>query len=248
MYLWPARCAPWLGFVRLDRSSHDATLHRRPDATVGPLNRHAVASTMVGVDEVDFSKGDGLVPCVTQHARTGEVLMVAYVDETALEATLDSGEMHYWSRSRDELWHKGETSGNTQALVALGVDCDKDTLLALVDPDGPACHTGEDTCFFTSLEGRPRPSLVDLWEVVDDRAEELPEDSWTTQLLTQEGLAEEKVLEEAWEVVDAAGEEPEGEDGLAHELADLVYHALVLGRKHDVTLDDVLGELADRRG
>jgi phosphoribosyl-ATP pyrophosphohydrolase/phosphoribosyl-AMP cyclohydrolase len=210
---------------------------------------------MAAVDEVDFAKGDGLVPCVTQHARTGEVLMLAYVDEDALEATLDTGEMHYRSRSREELWHKGETSGNTQPVVALGLDCDRDTLLALVDPEGPACHTGEPTCFFTSLEGRPSPTLVDLWEVIDDRAVEQPDDSWTTQLLTQDGLVEEKVLEEAWEVVDRSGDDAEADDGtgdedgddLAHELADLVYHALVLARKNGVTIDEVLDELAERR-
>ncbi len=210
-------------------------------------------SELSELPEIAFDKGDGLVPCITQHARTGEVLMLAYMDETALEATLDTGQMHYWSRSRDELWRKGETSGNTQRLVALGLDCDQDTLLALVDPAGPACHTGEATCFFDHVTGTPEPVLVDLWHVIDDRAEALPEDSWTTTLLTQDGLVEEKVLEEAWEVVDRAGEDESGdgdapEDTLEHEIADLVYHVLVLARKHDVTLDDVMGELAERRG
>lgn len=203
---------------------------------------------MDALPEIDFEKGDGLVPCVTQDARTGQVLMLAYVDQEALEATLETGEMHYFSRSRGELWHKGETSSNTQALVALGVDCDADTLLALVDPAGPACHTGETSCFFMHVQGTAEPVLVDLWHVVDDRAAELPDDSWTTQLLTQEGLVEEKVLEEAWEVVDRAGEDPGAQDDtLEHEIADLWYHTLVLARKHDVTLEDVLGELADRR-
>lgn len=174
--------------------------------------------------------------------------MLAYMNRTALEATLEEGSMHYWSRSREELWRKGETSGNTQRLVALGVDCDQDTVLALVDPAGPACHTGEPSCFFTSLEGEPVPALVDLWSVIDDRAREMPEDSWTTQLLRQDGLVEEKVLEEAWEVVDQAGEEAAPEDdGLPHELADLIYHALVLARKHEVTFEDVLEELHQRR-
>lgn len=200
---------------------------------------------MAELPEVDFAKGDGLVPCITQHARTGEVLMLAYMDEQALEATLETGQMHYFSRSRDELWRKGETSGNTQQLLALGLDCDQDTVLALVDPAGPACHTGKPSCFFTHVEGTPKPVLVDLWHVIDERAEELPEDAWTTQLLTQDGLVEEKVLEEAWEVVDRAG--GDGEDPLAHEIADLWYHTLVLARKHDVTMDEVLAELAARR-
>lgn len=203
---------------------------------------------MDALDEIDFEKGNGLVPCVTQHARTGRVLMLAYMNRTALETTLDEGLLHYWSRSRQELWRKGETSGNTQRLIALAVDCDQDAVLALVDPAGPACHTGEPSCFFTSLEGTPLPVLVDLWSVIDDRATRRPEDSWTTQLLEQDGLVEEKVLEEAWEVVDQAGNDPgDGEEGLAHELADLFYHALVLARKHGLTLDDVLEELQQRR-
>jgi phosphoribosyl-ATP pyrophosphohydrolase/phosphoribosyl-AMP cyclohydrolase len=196
-------------------------------------------------DDVDFDKNDGLVPCVTQHARLGRVLMVAYMTPEALETTLDTGQMHYYSRSRDELWHKGETSDNTQDLVAIAADCDRDTLLALVDPAGPACHTGETSCFFEKIDGDAVPVLPDLWRVIEDRAENLPEDSWTTQLLTQDGLVEEKLLEEAWEVVDRAGED-NGEDPLEHEIADLFYHALVLGKKHDVTLDDVLDELDQR--
>jgi len=200
------------------------------------------------VDAIDFEKQDGLVPCVTQHARNGRVLMMAWMDREALEHTLDTGQMHYHSRSRDELWRKGETSGNTQRLVALAADCDQDTLLALVDPAGPACHTHETSCFFENVQGEAIPVLPDLWRVIEDRAENLPDDSWTTQLLTQEGLVGEKVLEEAWEAVDRAGNESEeGEDTLAHEIADLVYHALVLGKKDDVALDDVLAELDERR-
>lgn len=230
----------------------EAPRHQHPaerPGTGGHIRRVTFVGVMVELPDVDFAKGDGLVPCITQDARTGQVLMLAYMDEGALEATLDTGEMHYWSRSREELWRKGATSGNTQTLVAMGIDCDQDTLLALVDPAGPACHTGEDTCFFEHVHATPNPVLVDLWHVIDDRARELPDDSWTTTLLTQDGLVEEKVLEEAWEVVDRAGDEPgEGEDTLEHEIADLFYHALVLARKHDVTLDDVLGELSDRRG
>ncbi len=201
------------------------------------------------LDAIDFEKMDGLVPCITQHALTGRVLMLAYMNREALEATLEQGQVHYWSRSREELWRKGATSGNTQALVALGVDCDRDALLALVDPEGPACHTGEVSCFYTSLEGTPLPVLVDLWRVIDERATHLPEGSWTARLVTEEGLVEEKVLEEARELVGQARlEDPDAGDGLAHELADLVYHALVLARKHGASLEDLLRELRDRRG
>ena len=128
----------------------------------------------------------------------------------------------------------------------LAVDCDGDTLLATVHPAGPACHTGEPTCFFTPLKGEAGPILSQLWAVIQDRAATLPEASWTTRLLTEDGLVEAKVLEEAQEVVDRAG--GEGEDPLAHELADLLYHALVLAAKHGTSLEDVLTELALRRG
>lgn len=206
---------------------------------------------MAGPEDVDFAKQDGLVPCITQDARTGRVLMLAYMDEEALERTLATGEMHYFSRSRQALWHKGETSGNTQRLVRLAADCDQDTLLALVDPAGPACHTGETSCFFTDLaapegtETDAAPLLGELQAVIEDRAERQPEGSWTARLLTEPELAEDKLAEEAEETVAAA--RGEGEDPLAHELADLLYHALVLANKHGLALDDVLAELEDRR-
>lgn len=198
--------------------------------------------------EIDFEKGDGLVPCIAQDARTGRVLMLAYVNQAALEATLETGRMHYWSRSRHELWQKGETSGHVQHLVALAHDCDADTLLALVHQEGVACHTGTTTCWTErAFEGTStEPILAELDRVIAQRAEDLPEGSWTTKLLTEEDLAEEKVLEEAQEVVDRA--KGQGEDPLAHEIADLFYHALVLARKHGLGLEDVLAELEERRG
>lgn len=209
--------------------------------------------TMAGVDDIDFAKGDGLVPCITQNARTGRVLMLAYMDEQALETTLTSRQMHYYSRSRGELWYKGETSGNTQQLVALAADCDRDTLLALVRPDGPACHTGETSCFFDTIDDEdigahpsPRPILSQLQAVIRRRAEELPEDSYTTRLLSEDGLVEGKLEEEAAETVANARGEDE-EDSLAHELADLWYHSLVLANKHGIGLEDVLAELEKRR-
>lgn len=204
---------------------------------------------MPSVPSIDFAKQEGLVPCIAQDARTGRVLMLAYMNEEALKATLETGWMHYWSRSREELWRKGATSGNTQRLVGLNLDCDQDTLLALVDQNGPACHTGEPACFFTTIQGDRLPVLNDLWGVIEDRARKLPEGSWTTRLLTEEGLVEEKVLEEAQEVVEQTQQEdPLGDgDGLVHELADLVYHALVLANKHGATMEDVLGALQARR-
>lgn len=206
---------------------------------------------MAGPEDIDFAKQDGLVPCIAQDARTGRVLMLAYMDEQALERTLATREMHYYSRSRGELWHKGETSGNTQRLVGLAADCDEDTLLALVEPAGPACHTGEQACFFQAVddveaEGGLAPILARLQDVIADRAETMPEDSWTARLLGEEELAEAKVEEEAGEVLASA--RGGGEDPLAHELADLWYHSLVLANKHRVELEDVLAELEDRRG
>ncbi len=198
---------------------------------------------------VDFEKQDGLVPCITQDARTGRVLMLAYMNPEAYKATLETGWMHYWSRSRQELWKKGETSGNLQRVVGLSLDCDQDTLLALVEPEGPACHTGEPSCFFTSIQGGGDPILNELWGVIEERNVDRPEGSWTTRLLTENGLVEAKVLEEAREVVEQAKhEDPIAHgDGLAHELADLIYHALVLAKKHGATLDEVLGTLKARR-
>jgi len=201
---------------------------------------------MATAEDVDFAKQDGLVPCVTQDARTGRVLMLGYMDEQALEQTLATGEMHYWSRSRQELWHKGETSGNTQRLVGLAADCDRDTLLAIVDPAGPACHTGETSCFFDEVADEAIPILPRLQEVVDHRRQAQPEGSWTSRLLREEDLAEAKVEEEAAEVVAHARGGDDG-DPLAHEIADLWYHSLVLANKHGVDLADVLAELADRR-
>ncbi len=221
-----------------------------PAETGKPYDRKA-ACGHVSPDElpaIDFEKGDGLVPCIAQDARTGRVLMLAYVNQEALEATLETGRMHYWSRSRQQLWQKGETSGHVQRVVALSHDCDADALLALVHQEGPACHTGTRTCWTgrgfqgTSTE----PILAELDAVIADRAEALPEGSWTTKLLTEDRLAEAKVLEEAQEVVDRA--EGQGEDPLAHELADLIYHALVLARKHGLGLEDILAELETRRG
>src|SRR5690349_9130715 len=153
--------------------------------------------------EISFDD-DGLVPCISQDWRTGEVLTLAYMNEEALQRTLDSGEMHFWSRSRRELWHKGETSGNTQALKSLRYDCDGDALLALVEPAGPACHTGERTCFYRTIDGGeptlvPHEALPSLQRTFTARKAEPTEGSWTAKLLADPTLAGQKVEEEAEE-------------------------------------------------
>src|ERR1700712_63717 len=151
----------------------------------------------------------GYVPVVIQDWRSGEVLTLAYANAEAVAKTRATGELHLWSRSRNELWHKGATSGNTQAVRALRVDCDGDALLALVEPAGPACHTGERTCFFTGDLEPPAPHevLPALERTLAQRAAERPEGSYVVQLLEDPKLAGEKVEEEAEEVVRAVREE-----------------------------------------
>jgi len=150
----------------------------------------------------------GLVPCVIQDWRTGEVLTLAYMNEEALRLSRETGELHLYSRSRDELWHKGATSGNTQAVKALRYDCDADAVLALVEPAGPACHTGERTCFHNGeLAAMPYEALPGLERTLAQRAAELPETSYTATLLKDPPRIGEKVQEEAEEVVRAAREE-----------------------------------------
>ena len=189
----------------------------------------------------------GLAPCVVQDWSTGEVLTLAYVNELALQRTRETGELHLWSRSRGELWRKGETSGNTQRVRALRIDCDGDAVLALVEPAGPACHTGARTCFFDGDLEPPAPHevLPALERTIDQRAIERPAGSYTTELLTQPQLAGEKVVEEAAEVVRAAAEETD--ERLDEEAADVLYHLLVLMRSRGRTLADVERVLDGRR-
>src|SRR6187399_560429 len=154
----------------------------------------------------------GLVPVVVQDWRTGEVLTLAYANAEAVAATRRTGELHLWSRSRGELWHKGATSGNVQRVRALRLDCDGDALLALVEPAGPACHTGERTCFHTGDLEPPAPheALPALERTLDDRAARRPEGSYTVELLHDPPRIGAKVQEEAEEVVRAAREESDG--------------------------------------
>lgn len=196
--------------------------------------------------EIEFDER-GLVPCVVQHWRTGEVLTLAYMNAEALKRTRESGEMHFYSRSRGELWHKGATSGNTQALRAIRYDCDADALLALVEPAGPACHTGERTCFYRGelVPAAPYEVLPILERTIADRADARPEGSYTARLLDDPELARAKVQEEAGEVVRAAREE--SDDRVAEEAADVLYHLAVLLRERGLSLSDAERVLDGRR-
>ncbi|MGH2833900.1 MAG: bifunctional phosphoribosyl-AMP cyclohydrolase/phosphoribosyl-ATP diphosphatase HisIE [Solirubrobacteraceae bacterium] len=197
-------------------------------------------------DQIVFDER-GLVPCVVQDWNTGEVLTLAYMNALALERTHQTGELHLWSRSREELWHKGATSGNTQAVRALRVDCDGDALLALVEPAGPACHTGERTCFHRGQLQPTAPSevLPQLERIVLERSLKRPAGSYTVELLDDPARIGEKVMEEAEEVARAAREE--SDERVDEEAADVLYHLLVLLRGRGRALSDVERVLDGRR-
>jgi len=191
----------------------------------------------------------GLVPVVAQDAGTGEVLMLAYADEEALTKTIETGEAHYHSRSRGELWRKGETSGNTQKVVEVRLDCDGDALLYKVEPRGPACHTGENSCFFTPLVSADRDApnlgrtLTSLARTIAERHREMPEGSYTVKLIERgTGYIAQKVGEEAVEVVVAALKE----EKLSEESADLLYHLLILLEERGVRPEEVAKVLDER--
>jgi phosphoribosyl-ATP pyrophosphohydrolase/phosphoribosyl-AMP cyclohydrolase len=207
-------------------------------------------STLQRDEEIDAQVAydeRGLVPCVVQDWSTGEVLTLAYMDKQALARTRATGELHLHSRSRDELWHKGATSGNVQAVRALRLDCDGDTLLALVQPAGPACHTGERSCFHRGevKAAAPHEVLASLERTVGERARTRPEGSYTVELLDDPQRIGAKVMEEAEEVARAAREE--SGERVDEEAADLVYHLLVLLRSRGRELADAERVLDDRR-
>ncbi len=189
----------------------------------------------------------GLVPCVIQDWRSGEVLTLAYMNAEALSRTRETGQLHLWSRSRDELWRKGETSGNTQAVRALRFDCDLDAVLALVEPARPACHTRARTCFHNGELEPPAPHevLPGLERTIAERAAERPEGSYTATLLADPPQVGEKVREEAEEVARAAREESVGR--VAEEAADVLYHLAVLLRSRGLSLADAAEVLVARR-
>lgn len=211
-------------------------------------------------------RSDGLVPVITQDARTDEVLMLAYANRTALALTLDTGQMYYWSRSRQELWRKGATSGNVLSLVSLHLDCDADTVLAKVRPAGPACHTGARTCFVEpgteepkttvplpgedDAEGRPTfrggEVLDNLWVTLRSRAKEMPPGSNTAHLLADRNLRLKKLGEELVELTVALTlRDPAA---ITEEAADLLYHLMVALLGAGVSLHTVGAELARRAG
>jgi phosphoribosyl-ATP pyrophosphohydrolase/phosphoribosyl-AMP cyclohydrolase len=205
-------------------------------------------NTGVARESISFDE-NGLVPCVTQDWRTGEVLTLAYMNDTALERTLESGEVHFWSRSRAELWHKGATSGNVQRLRSLRYDCDADALLALVEPAGPACHTGARTCFHRTLDGAPavapHEALPQLQRTLDERRTEMPAGSYTTALLRGGAEAIGAKIEEEAEETARAGRE-ESDERLRSEAADLLYHLGVMLELRGLGYADALEELTHR--
>jgi len=202
------------------------------------------------LSEVKFDER-GLVPVVAQDSDTGEVLTLAYANEEALTLTVETGEVHFFSRSRGKLWRKGEESGHVLKLRQLRVDCDGDAVVALVEPTGPACHTGERSCFYRELEGgAPDPVAHEapaaLERTLRSRAAERPEGSYTVKLLEDPKLIGEKVEEEAEEVVRAAREE--SDERVAEEAADLLYHLSVLLASRELPLSAAMEVLNGRRG
>ncbi len=233
-----------------------------PEPTPAPTPTPAPAIAPVDPAAVAWGP-DGLAPAVVQDARTGEVLTLAWMNRESLARTLETGQTWFWSRSRAELWHKGATSGNTQRVTGVSADCDRDALVVQVEPAGPACHTGARTCFHAPLRGvepvtsaEDHPVIRGTWdlgEAIDGlartiarRKAELPQGSYTTYLF-QAGLDKvlKKVGEEATEVVIAA-KNPD-DDALVGELADLVYHLLVLMAERGVTPEQLALRLRQRR-
>lgn len=194
----------------------------------------------------------GLVPAIIQHARSGVILMLGYMNADALEQTFRTGLVTFWSRSRQQLWQKGETSGNVLRLVEIRQDCDSDALLVLADPQGPTCHTGHKSCFYRDLDDQepdmPVPAisfLSDLADLIAQRAAERPEGAYTTRLLNA-GVDRigKKIGEEAAEVIIAAKNNAPEE--LVWEVADLLYHTLVLLQHQEVSVEAVWAELQRR--
>ncbi len=198
----------------------------------------------------------GLVPAIAQDVNTGQVLMLGYMNPGSLKRTVEGEQVWFYSRSQEDLWHKGEVSGNYLNLREAWIDCDADTILLKVQPDGPTCHTGEVSCFFNKMDELPEdyevtesgPGVLDeLFAVIQDRQREMPEGSYTAQLL-QEGVARvaQKVIEEAGETAIAAVQEDQ--EHLPKEVADILYHVMVLLAASGVKPSAVWEELRQRRG
>lgn len=202
---------------------------------------------MVEIKDLKFDK-DGLIPAIVVDAISGDVLTLAYMNEESLKITLEKGCTCFWSRSRQKLWLKGETSGNYQHVVSITADCDKDALVVKVEKDGPACHTGADSCFFNPLyinEEKGEFSLQGLYDLLVGRKQNLPQGSYTTYLF-EKGLDKilKKVGEECTEVIIAGKAQDKKET--VYEIADLAYHVMVLMVESGITVDEIRAELASR--
>jgi len=210
----------------------------------------------IAITDIKFDEG-GLVPAIVQDANTLQVLTLAYMNAESLKRTLETSETWFWSRSRSSLWHKGETSGNKQRVIDVSIDCDYDAIRILVVPEGPACHTGAQSCFHNELQDAPASdnqkvstnfgaTLGNLYELIESRKRERPDGSYTTYLFA-EGLDKilKKVGEEATETIIAA--KNEDSQALARETSDLLYHLIVLMVERGLTLDQVSDELSSRR-
>ena len=195
--------------------------------------------------KIDFEKMGGLVPAIIQDAVTQNVLMLGFMNEEAYQKTLDTKHVTFWSRTRNTLWTKGETSGNFLNLVDIKVDCDNDTLLIQAHPDGPTCHTGTDTCWGEENHANPLLFLTELQDFINRRKEEMPEGSYTTKLF-KEGINKiaQKVGEEALETVIEATNGTS--DHLVYEASDLLYHLLVMLTEKGLRIEEVAQELQKR--
>ena len=200
----------------------------------------------INLDEVRFDER-GLIPAIVQNAKTLEVLTLAYMNQDSLARTIETGQTWFWSRSRNELWHKGETSGNTQQVVSLALDCDRDAIVVLVDPAGPACHTGATSCFGVAADSIDLGHVLDgLYQLIESRERERPSGSYTTYLFN-EGIDKilKKVGEESAETIIAAKNEER--ERLTSEVSDLLYHLVVLLVARGVSLEQIAKELEQRR-
>lgn len=202
---------------------------------------------MIKIDELKFDE-KGLIPAIVVDAQTKDVLTLAYMNKESLQITLEKQKTCFWSRSRQKLWLKGETSGNYQHVVSITADCDKDALVVKVEKDGPACHTGSESCFFNPLyinEEKHEFSLRGLYSLLLQRKAEMPQGSYTTYLF-EKGLDKilKKIGEESTEVIIAGKAQDKAET--IYEIADLAYHVMVLMVQAGITVDEVEKELASR--
>ncbi len=195
-------------------------------------------TTIEQLEQLNFTKANGMVPVVAQHARTGEILTLAFATREALVRTIETGEVWFFSRTRDELWHKGATSGNILKVVSLHTDCDTDSIIVFVEPTGPSCHTGDYSCF-----GAP-PTLAALMHVLAERMRDRPAGSYTSKLLDDRNLRLKKIGEEAVELAVACADEDK--ERAAEEAADVMYHAIVACTAIGVNVDEILKSLEKR--